>query len=308
MLTNIKKAAHALLRLPKRYDKSLEKLATARTIEMLERQRAQEVQSTPEWAEFEARFLTAIENFPLQTFCRWPITRETMFVGNARYLLAELRYLRATSRAKLGKKSLQALGIGGAERCIFWPNSDGNTIHHHYQLAKFEDQTGYQLSDLDVIIEFGGGFGSMCNLAFRKGFHGQYVIVDLPALHLLQMYALTTAGFSVESAYLDDPADTVHNVHLSSSFKDAEREFAAAGKRTAFVASWSLSEAPLAVRQEIRSSVSNFDAVFVAFQRQFSGLDNFKYFSEWTEDLGPFRWSLEHLEHLPDNYLMCGIR
>ena len=51
----------------------------------------------------------------------------------------------------------------------------------------------------DVIVEFGGGYGSMCRLVRKLGFKGRYVIFDLRPILALQKYYLGLHG--VEAGY-----------------------------------------------------------------------------------------------------------
>jgi len=304
----LRACALRLLRSPRRYDPILEELACQRVEAMLREHGGDRDHSTEEWVNFEQQFLTSIERLPLNSFCTWKVTRETMFVGNTRYLLAELRYLRATSTARRWKRELRSLGIGGGERCIFLPSSDGNTIHHSFQLAKFEHSINSRLSDFDLIVEFGAGFGSMCNLVHQKGFQGRYVIIDLPTLHLLQTYVLTTAGLRVCRDLPDDRSEPDHGIYLFSEVARAASFLAQFGGRKAFIASWSLSETPIHIREEMGTLFPMFEAMLIAFQRSFSGIDNLEYFSKLCETSNDLDWSTEPLNHLPGNYLLTGIR
>jgi hypothetical protein len=54
--------------------------------------------------------------------------------------------------------------------------------------------------DTDCIIEFGGGFGSMCRLVHALGFRGQHIIFDLPPVWALQRYYLRLHGIEVDDS------------------------------------------------------------------------------------------------------------
>ena len=60
------------------------------------------------------------------------------------------------------------------------------------------------LSSSGVIVEFGGGYGSMCRLLHKLGFSGQYFIYDLPEFVALQRYFLKSIGMPVRDGPPDD--------------------------------------------------------------------------------------------------------
>ena len=71
-------------------------------------------------------------------------------------------------------------------------------IHHAYHLAQFEEKTRTQVHEIDFVLEFGGGYGSMCRLFYNLGFRGRYVIFDLPSFSALQIYYLKTLDLPVQ--------------------------------------------------------------------------------------------------------------
>jgi hypothetical protein len=47
---------------------------------------------------------------------------------------------------------------------------------------------GLDVRGFDFVIEFGGGYGSLCRLFFNQQFKGQYVLFDLPPFSALQHF------------------------------------------------------------------------------------------------------------------------
>jgi hypothetical protein len=47
-----------------------------------------------------------------------------------------------------------------------------------------------KVKDHEVIVEFGGGYGSMCRLIYQAGYMGSYIIYDFAHLNLIQDYYL----------------------------------------------------------------------------------------------------------------------
>ena len=64
-------------------------------------------------------------------------------------------------------------------------------------LALFEETTGSKIDTLELIFEFGGGYGSMCRLAHNLGFNQAYIIFDLQPFSALQNYYLSSLDLPV---------------------------------------------------------------------------------------------------------------
>ena len=123
-------------------------------------------------------------------------------------------------------------------------------IFQAYHLCRFEEATGRPLASMPVIVEFGGGYGRLCQLAHDLGFRGTYVIFDLPEVAVLQRFYLRQVGIAVsEAREAQWPASGVVTVvdvaKLTALLRQRSRGEAA------FVAIASLSEAPLALRETL---------------------------------------------------------
>jgi len=127
------------------------------------------------------------------------------------------------------------------------------------------------VTEWDTVIEFGGGFGSLCRLMHQLGYRGRYVIFDPPQFTLLQRYYLRSAGIMQDG---DD------RVVLTSELADLERHVATLSADTwaMFVACWSLSETPLELRARIRPLVERIGRYALAYQERYGEVDNVDYF------------------------------
>src|SRR5262249_29537133 len=131
---------------------------------------------------------------------RWDVIQDTMFVGAASYVAKELTFLKKhPDWASRWRRAIQESPIGHPLRYPFFPASSGNLIHHAFHLAQFEEKTQIQVNNIGFVLEFGGGYGSMCRLLHNLGFHGKYVILDLPFFSLLQSFYLKSLGLPVHS-------------------------------------------------------------------------------------------------------------
>ena len=61
-----------------------------------------------------------------------------------------------------------------------------------------------------------------------------------------------------------------------------------------FIATWSLSETPLAVRERIAPALAGFSHILCAYQRRFGEHDNVQYFQSLEKSLPGFAW--QHAE------------
>src|SRR5207244_11597755 len=76
------------------------------------------------------------------------------------------------------------------------------------------------VDDLACVLEFGGGYGSMCRLFHNLGFRGRYLIFDLPAFSALQRFFLRSIGMCVGSP--EEFRDGACGVALSSNVGDLQ--------------------------------------------------------------------------------------
>ena len=71
-----------------------------------------------------------------------------------------------------------------------YPKSSGDLINHAYHLCRFEETTGVSLATMPVIVEFGGGSGSMCRTLHQIGLTEAHLIFDLPELSAIKRFFL----------------------------------------------------------------------------------------------------------------------
>ncbi|HEU4722494.1 MAG TPA: hypothetical protein VFS59_14135, partial [Gemmatimonadaceae bacterium] len=152
------------------------------------------------------------------------------------------------------------------------------------------------VAEWDAVIEFGGGFGSLCRLVHQLGFRGRYVIFDLPPFTLLQRYFLRSAGILCDG---DD------RIVLTSDLAELERHVDAlpAAAWSMFVACWSLSETPLALRARIRPLVERIGRYAVAYQERYGEVDNVAYFAnDWLSGAR----HAQRIAHRDADHLLVG--
>jgi len=186
----------------------------------------------------------------------------------------------------------------------YWPSS-GNLLYQAYHVCRFEDVTGARLSEADVVVEFGGGYGAFCRLLCALGFRGTYTIFDFPEFSALQRFYLRAHGLPV--AFRPRPADGRLRIVTVAALDELDRLLSTdAPGRRAFVALWSLSESPVSLRDEIMRRVLGFD--FFAFGYVGDAV-NAAWFGEMRARLGDVEWHESPLLEAGATYrLLFGAR
>jgi len=260
------------------------------------------------WRRFAELFREAVLREDPRGFLRWPAIAKAMFVSNQPYLSLELLALR--SRRDWQRRWRPALRESPVGHPVpFWalPWSSGNLIHHAYHLAQFEARTGRPANRFPSVIEFGGGYGSMCRLFHQLGFSGRYVIHDLPPFSALQAFYLESLGLPlVDPDRLAGADRGVACVSDPAALAGALRW--AGASRALFVATWSLSETPAAVRDTIMPVVAECAGVLVAYWRTFEEMNNHEYFRDWAAAHPEFAWSQRPIVSLPEHFYLFGVR
>jgi hypothetical protein len=236
---------------------------------------------------------------PRQLFSCDTLTK-TMVVGDAPYTSDELAQLRADPLWSTRWESLLAEPLElKPQQHFLLPSTSGNTIHHTYHIKTFEEKTKLLINDAKLIIEFGGGYGNLCRLIHKLGFTGKYIIFDLPEFSLIQEFYLGVNGLEVQK--LGGNPKTKESQIFSSSDIDELISEVSHENIDLFLATWSLSEVPLGLREKLIPFIRNSQNCFFAYQDKFQDVDNLPYFSKLGNRLGFESWECE-ISFLPGNH------
>lgn len=269
------------------------------------------VEASTEWNRYSDSLSQQILNGQVDAFLHWEIIRETMVVPNAQYIKAELAYLKSCKSWRTRwKPAIVESRIGTPISYLHCASSSANLIHHAYHIAQFEEKTEQRINDMDLVFEFGGGYGSMSRLYFNLGFQGRYAIFDLPLFSALQSYYLRSIGLPVDShtSMRNDQYGITCIYDRHELLEWLELHVPSSGEKSMFLANWSLSESPARVRNFIGKLVPKFESLFVSYQSAFSGVNNIDYFQRLQKSLGKYAWKSWEIEHLPGNYYLAGKR
>lgn len=223
-------------------------------------------------------------------FLHWPAVEQTMVIRRHRRVTSALDHLRARPDwRRRWRSAVRETTLGRPRPLPRCPWSSANMIFQAYHLCRFEEATGRPLASMPVIVEFGGGYGRLCQLAHDLGFRGTYVIFDLPEVAVLQRFYLHHVGIAVsEASEATWPANGVVTVVDVPALKALLR--GRPRSEAAFVAVGSLSEAPLALRETLLAEVASFDAFLIFYSAQHDELDNRAYFARWRATLTDHDW------------------
>lgn len=244
--------------------------------------------SEREWLDNRQQLRRRILKRDPHEFLSWGVLQKTM-VASAPYVMdVELPAVR-----NAGWLPLITEDRAGRPSLVPGTSTSANLIHHAYHALRFRAVTGLDPADFDHVVEIGAGYGSMCRLLYRLG-RGRptFTLFDLPEFSALQNYFLSRVGV---------PADLVQDPDLLAPSRRPQG-------RTLLVATWSLSEMPIARRNIILSAIGAVDAYLFAFQDQFGEAQNDVQFAALSENMPQVDWSLEDIDHIPGSRYLFGVR
>jgi len=257
------------------------------------------------WSVYRARFRQDVVTRDPRRFLRWPSVRP-MYRRDPPYIGRWLTYLRARPEWRSRWRDAVRESAVGDPRPFFgyWPSS-GNLLYQAYHVCRFEEVTGARLSEADVVVEFGGGYGAFCRLLCALGFRGTYTIFDFPEYSALQRFYLRAHGLPVASR--PHAADGRLGIVTVAALDELDRLLSTdAPARRAFVALWSLSESPVSLRDEVMRRVLGFDLFAFGYV---GDAVNTAWFGEMRARLGDVDWrELPLLEADAAYRLLFGAR
>jgi len=268
-------------------------------------------QSEKEWLANRVELVSKITNDDPLKFLQWGIIKRTMVAAYPqKFVKKELGYLKMLPDWDgRWKNALRESRIGSPTKYPFYLNSSGNLIHQAYHISQFEKYSKKHIDEYDLIFEFGGGYGAMCKIIHKLGFKGKYIIFDLPEFSALQKFYLT-ANRLITSELGDGNTDN-HNIINISQLEPKVTDLLnkTVVKKSLFIANWSLSESPIAVRNIISQNLSRINGVMLAYQENFGEMDNVNYFYNFKGNFpGIDNWNDIHMPYMPKNHYLFGYK
>jgi tetratricopeptide (TPR) repeat protein len=170
------------------------------------------------------------------------------------------------------------------------------TVQHAYHLKTFEEWTGTRFLDgVDVVVEVGGGYGNFARMLRLDGFQGRHIIIDLPHVREIQQLFQDLTGGSAT---------------LTTEEEMKWESQPSWGKKIAFVATWSLSETPMAFREKLFPKLHKRCVKYlIASQWTYDwfGNDNKTYFEQFQKDAGG-TWVVRPVPHHETESYLFGVK
>lgn len=178
--------------------------------------------------------------------------------------------------------------VGNPPQYSYYKKSSGNLIQTAYNLSRLVDHYNIDIKKADKIIEFGAGYGCMAKLTNNLGFEGKYIIFDIPEFLALQKYYLRSTETTGEFNFIDQ----------IEKLNDVNPDI--------LIATWSLSEAPVEIRDIFFKKIGEPLYILIGYQANFESIDNIKYFQEYQNHNHSYDWVSYEIKQLPGNYYLIG--
>ena len=219
------------------------------------------------------------EENDLDKFLMLPTVLQTLFIGRTKVAQDELDLALFHDPDGSWLKAARDPGFGGP-MYLQRAQSSGTYARQLWCLRMWQSHTGREISGLNEIYEFGGGYGVMPVVCRRMGFEGQYNIFDFPELVLLQDYYLSNVGMS----------DGVHSssVYMGRDFVDL------------VIGIYSFSESPIGDRDDFIDTI-HAGSYMIAIQPDWNDVDNREWMNKLMDKAGG-RWSSVPMK--PDGYAL----
>ncbi|MBT3266636.1 hypothetical protein HN371_05740 [Candidatus Poribacteria bacterium] len=148
---------------------------------------------TTEWWEGEAEKLeAAFLPVPPTDFLQNPSLRWAMVSDNAHTFAAELPELERAYDTEHLLAVLEEDIVGAPILGLAKYHTTLNSVHHAYHTHRFIDATGCDPRDVDSVVEWGGGYGSLAKIFLRWAQRPvTYTIIDIPLMSAVQWLYLS---------------------------------------------------------------------------------------------------------------------
>lgn len=260
-----------------------------------------------EWAGLAADITRALKAAGADGFLRLPPVMKTVHPRIRSRSREYLRYLLASRRfsAEL-QRALTESPVGRPLVNPYYPLSSPLLMQHGYHLVRLLEATDLDLSSLRLVVDFGAGYGSFFRLLRNLGYRERYLIWDLPVMCALQRFYLRNVFPTGPGG--QPPGNLEWLISGDAAAPAAVARHCAEHQPALFLATWSLSETPLAVRERIAPALAGFTHILCAYQRRFGEHDNVQYFQSLEKSLTGFEWQHAECPIYRGNFYLIGAR
>lgn len=232
-----------------------------------------------DWDEYRVQIFEQFQKNPMN-FLRQPTISRTVHPNEQELACSYLEEMRHNHFARQNILSrIHDRPIGNPFLCDFFPLISPITAQHAYYLFLIHKELGIFIpdSDLNIILEIGGGYGNFCRLIYDLGYAKKHIIVDLPEMHIIQKHFLQYSIPRILQSGL---------INFCEIKPNAEELTPRDKGKSLLIATFSLNEMPLKTREILETDFDKYKYFFFAYNKSFASVDNLRYF----EDL-KMRWS-----------------
>lgn len=263
--------------------------------------------SAGEWAHLAEAIASALRAHGPDRFLRLGPIAKTVHPRIRSHSADYLRYVLSSERCTPEfQRALTETPVGQPLINPHYPLSSPLLVQHAYHMIRLFEHAELDLADIGLVVDFGGGYGSFYRLLHNLGYRERYLIWDIPLMCALQRFYLRNVF--PEGPAGEPPHNLTWRVSGDPEAPQGVRELAAERANALFVATWSLSETPLQVRECVAPVIETFRYVLCAYQPTFSGIDNRSYFEQLAGRLPQFRWLHAQCPVYRNNFYLIGVR
>jgi len=246
------------------------------------------VSKTRTHRDFGIQLFNLIKKKKINNFLNYYFIQKIFFVHNRFYIIFQLFSLRLSKHWIFWKKLILENSVGKPLRFFIYPFSSGNRIRQVYHIKKFIDWSNIKISSINLVFEFGGGYGCMASIFQTLSKKIKYIIYDIREVLLLQYYYLKMNNFDVslvfpqKNIFLTNNLLKLKNVLLKNK-----------NKNKLLIMNWSFSEIHLHARSRIENLIYNFNYIIISFQDKFEEIDNINYFNNLKNKLKKYQFEVK---------------
>lgn len=166
---------------------------------------------TPLWKNSNKKMEKVLLPFPRFDFLCNPELMYMMFTSSGGELMkTEVNFLENKIRKGDLGKIIKEEYFGSALISNDKYLSSHNSILHFYHLLKYEEKTGNRLSEMESVIEWGGGYGNLARIFKRyTNKKATYIIIDTPLFSCLQWLYLSVILGENEVVIISSPNEKI---------------------------------------------------------------------------------------------------
>lgn len=256
--------------------------------------------TTPLWKKFNNSVKKSLLPVPPFNFLNDSTIMLSMFAtAGGRWLKKEISSLENKIDKKKLKDILQEDYVGDPLLLNSYYLTSHTVVHHLHHFVEFLDKTKTKIDDLNTIVEWGGGYGSLIRILKRFNSKKRtYIIIDTPLFSCLQWIYLATIFGEKEVNFILSSKDKIKenkiNILPVSFLNDIKF------KADLFISTWALSESSK-YSQDFVLKKNWFGAkrILLAYQDNPAGLFNPSRVGKLARDKGAI---IEDIEFLPGNH------